>query len=56
MPVIDFSKLSKGTKEELLNELYKLSTACEECGNLQVNVNNILSYYIISLLFKLSFT
>ncbi|GAU38549.1 hypothetical protein TSUD_320210 [Trifolium subterraneum] len=36
MPVIDFSKLSKGTKEEFLNELYKLSTACEEWGFFQV--------------------
>jgi isopenicillin N synthase-like dioxygenase len=44
-PTLNFSKLSKGSKEELLNELYKLSTACEECGIFQVNVNNILSYY-----------
>ncbi|WJX27915.1 hypothetical protein P8452_16691 [Trifolium repens] len=36
MPVIDFSKLSKGTKEEILNELCKLSTACEEWGFFQV--------------------
>lgn len=38
MPVIDFSKLSKGTKEEILNELYKLATACEEWGFFQVNI------------------
>jgi len=45
MPVIDFSKFSKGNKEEVLNELYKLSTACEEWGFFQVNVNNLLCYY-----------
>jgi hypothetical protein len=38
MPVIDFSKLSKGTKEEILNELCKLSTACEEWGFFQVKM------------------
>lgn len=37
MPVIDFSKLSKGSKEDLLNELCKLSVACQEWGFFQVN-------------------
>lgn len=48
MPVIDFSKFSKGNKEEVFNELSKLSTACEEWGFFQVNVNNLLCYcYLI---------
>ncbi|CAL0334940.1 unnamed protein product [Lupinus luteus] len=36
MPVIDFSKLSKGNKEEVLTELFNLATACEEWGFFQV--------------------
>jgi len=33
MPVIDFSKLTKGNKDEIFN----LATACEEWGFFQVN-------------------
>ncbi|KAJ1407624.1 Oxoglutarate/iron-dependent dioxygenase [Sesbania bispinosa] len=36
MPVIDFSNLSKGNKEELLSELCNLATACEDWGFFQV--------------------
>lgn len=36
MPVIDFSKLSKGNREEVLSELFNLATACEEWGFFQV--------------------
>lgn len=37
MPIIDFSKLTKGNKEETHEEILKLSTACEEWGFFQVN-------------------
>lgn len=36
IPIIDFSKLSKGNKDEVLTELLQLSTACEEWGFFQV--------------------
>lgn len=36
IPIIDFSKLSKGDFDEVLSELVQLSTACEEWGFFQV--------------------
>ncbi|KAL5182528.1 Protein SRG1 [Glycine soja] len=36
MPIIDFSKLTKGNKEETHEEILKLSTACEEWGFFQI--------------------
>ncbi|KAK7289954.1 hypothetical protein RIF29_04019 [Crotalaria pallida] len=36
MPVIDFSKLSKGNRDEALTEILNLATACEEWGFFQV--------------------
>jgi len=37
MPVIDFSKLTNGNKEDVLSEIFNLATACEEWGFFQVN-------------------
>ncbi|XP_020232550.1 protein SRG1 [Cajanus cajan] len=36
MPIIDFSKLSRGNKEEVLTEIFNLATACEDWGFFQV--------------------
>uniref|UniRef100_A0A5B7AEQ9 Fe2OG dioxygenase domain-containing protein n=1 Tax=Davidia involucrata TaxID=16924 RepID=A0A5B7AEQ9_DAVIN len=36
IPVIDFSKLLKGSKDEFHSEILKLSTSCEEWGFFQV--------------------
>ena len=38
MPIIDFSKLSKGNSEEVQSEILKLASACEEWGFFQVNI------------------
>jgi len=38
MAVIDFSKLSKGNKDEVLTELFNVATGCEEWGIFQLNI------------------
>lgn len=45
LPVIDFSKLSKGNKEEVLSELCKLAIACEEWGFFQVNTTWLSHFF-----------
>ncbi|RDX82564.1 Protein SRG1 [Mucuna pruriens] len=53
MPVIDFSKLSKGNKEELLTELFNLATACEEWGFFQV-INHEIDLNLVESIENLS--
>lgn len=42
IPVIDFSKLIKGDKDEVHSEILKLEIACEEWGFFQVHKLHIL--------------
>ncbi|PON80322.1 Oxoglutarate/iron-dependent dioxygenase [Parasponia andersonii] len=53
IPIIDFSKLSKGNKDEVLSELLKLTAACEEWGFFQV-INHGIDQSLLEQIEKVS--
>ncbi|XP_062108609.1 protein SRG1 [Humulus lupulus] len=53
IPIIDFHKLSNGTKDEVLSELLQLSTACDEWGFFQV-INHGIDQSLVEQIEKVS--
>lgn len=57
IPIVDFSKLSKGNKDEVQNQILQLATACEEWGFFQVqkfayNFSSLVKLWLWKLIYR----